>query len=159
MSTWQVCAHSIVILVPYKFSLQAAVEHRGSCGHCAASFNCFGNAFYCNDDRFTECNAIDACGSSTVYILLYQLIVECPWTVEGGIPLTSMVPAHLSIPLITGRRTGTETYWIGGVFPPDDLWIFLDTYLNCILIYAWFFKVSLVGCATCIICIDWWRKG
>ena len=37
-----------------------------------------------------------------------------------------MVPAHLSIPLITGRGTGTETCGIDGVFPADDLWISLD---------------------------------
>ena len=66
-------------------------------------------------------------------------------TVEGGIPLTLMVPAHLSIPLITGRGTGTVTCWIGGVFPPDDLWIGLDIYMNCILIYDWFWKPDWLG--------------
>ena len=54
------------------------------------------------------------------------------------ISLTPMVPAHLSIPLITGQGTGTETCGIDSVFPPDDLWIGLDTYMNCILIYDLF---------------------
>ena len=56
-------------------------------------------------------------------------------TVEGGSPLTPMVPAHLSIPLITGRGTGTETCRIGSAFPSDDLWIGLDTCTNCTLVY------------------------
>ena len=46
---------------------------------------------------------------------------------EGGSPLTPMVPADLSIPLITGRGTGIETCGIGSVLPPDDLWVGLDT--------------------------------
>ena len=70
-----------------------------------------------------------------------------------------MVPEHLSIPLITGRGTGTETSGIGSVFPLDDLWIGLDTYMNCTLICDLFLKVWLMGCATCFICIDWWGKG
>ena len=72
-----------------------------------------------------------------IYILLYKLIVEFPHqtVVEGGSPLTSWVPAHLSIHLITGRETGTKTCAIGSVFPPDILWIGLDTYANCTLIY------------------------
>ena len=60
---------------------------------------------------------------------------------EGGSPLTPMVPAHLSISSITDRGAGTETYGIGSVFPPDDIWIGLDIYVNCILIYDLFLKV------------------
>ena len=66
---------------------------------------------------------------------------------------------YLSIPLITGRGTGIETCGIGSVFPPDDLWIGLDTYMNCILIYDLLLKVWMIMCATCYICIDWWGKG
>ena len=56
-------------------------------------------------------------------------------TLEGRSSSTLMVLAHLSIPLITGRGTGTEARRIGSVFLPDDLWIGLDTNMNCILIY------------------------
>ena len=50
-----------------------------------------------------------------LYIYIYTYIYYCiTWwwsvpnqTVEGGSPLTPMVPAHLSIPLITYRGTGT----------------------------------------------------
>ena len=47
----------------------------------------------------------------------------------------SFIGWHYIYPLFTGRGTGTETHGIGNVFPPDDLWISLDTYKNCILIY------------------------
>ena len=80
-------------------------------------------------------------------------------TMEGGIHLNPMVSAHLHIPLISGRGTGTETCVIGSVFPPDDLWIDLDTYTNCTVIYDFLLKVWLMGCATAFICIDWWGKG
>ena len=43
--------------------------------------------------------------------------------------------------LIIGRGTGTETCEMGSVFPPDDLWIGLDTYTNCIVIYDSLLKV------------------
>ena len=77
----------------------------------------------------------------------------------GWGPLTPMVPVHLSISLITGRGTGTVTCGIGSVFPPNDLWIGLDTYMDCILIYDLLLQVWLIGCATCFIYIDWWGKG
>ena len=35
----------------------------------------------------------------------------------------------------------------------------LDTYMNCILINRLLLKVWLMGCATCLICIDWWGQG
>ena len=54
---------------------------------------------------------------------------------EGGSSLTSTVPAHLFIPFITGRGIGPETCWAGSMFPPDNLWIDLDTYTNCALTY------------------------
>ena len=51
-----------------------------------------------------------------IYIYIHIYIYYCiTWwwsvpnqTVEGGSPLTPMVPAHLSIPLITYRGTGTR---------------------------------------------------
>ena len=98
--------------------------------------------------------------SSVTFVHLYH---HWSWsvldqTVEGGSHLTPMVPAHWFIHLITGRVAGTETYGICNVFPPDDLWIGLDTYTNCILIYDLLLKVWLMGCVTCFICIGWWGK-
>ena len=61
-----------IILAPYIFSLQAAIDHHGNSihgGHYTASVNCCGKTLYCNDDRITQCNPIDTCNSSTVYIL------------------------------------------------------------------------------------------
>ena len=49
-----------------------------------------------------------------------------------------MLLALLSIPC---RGIGTETCGIGSVFPPDNHWIGLDTYINYILIYDLLLKV------------------
>ena len=76
-----------IIIGSYKFSLQPTIDHHGNsihCGHYTASVNCCGKTFYCNDGRITECNTIDTRNSSTVYILLYKLIVDCPWPDRGG---------------------------------------------------------------------------
>ena len=57
-------------LGPYKFSLQASVDHHGysmNSGHYTASIN--------NDNKITECNITDTYNSSTAYILLYKLMV------------------------------------------------------------------------------------
>ena len=66
-------------LCPYKFSLQAYVDHHGysmNSGHYTASINSCGNKFHCNDTKITECNITDTFNSSTAYILLYKLM-EC----------------------------------------------------------------------------------
>ena len=66
-------------LGPYKFSLQASVDHHGysmNSGHYTASINCCGKTFHCNDNKITECNITDTYNSSTAYILLYKLM-EC----------------------------------------------------------------------------------
>ena len=60
---------------------------------------------------------------------------------EGGSPLTPIMPVHLSNPLNTGRGTDIETCGIGSVFPLDKLWISLDSYTNCTLIYDLLLKV------------------
>ena len=52
-----------------------------------------------------------------------------------------MVKAHVSIPLIICRGTGTETCGTGSVFPTDDLLIGLDAYTNCILLCDLLLKV------------------
>ena len=67
-------------LGPYKFSLQVSVDHHGysmNSGHYTASINCCGKTFHCNDSKITECNIMDTYNSSTAYILLYKLIMEC----------------------------------------------------------------------------------
>ena len=65
-------------LGPYKFSLQASVDHHGysmNSGHYTASIICCGKTFHCNDNKITECNITDTFNSSTAYILLYKLMV------------------------------------------------------------------------------------
>ena len=67
-------------LGPYKCSLQASVDHHRyymNSGHYTASINCCGKTFHCNDTETTECNITDTYNSSTAYILLYKLIMEC----------------------------------------------------------------------------------
>ena len=49
-------------------------------GHYTAASNCSGKTFQCNDNKITECNIMDAYNSSTAYILLYKVIMEC----QGG---------------------------------------------------------------------------
>ena len=73
-------------LGPYKFSLQASVDHHGcsmNSGHYTASINCCGEPFHCNDNKITECNITDTYNSSTAYILLYKLL----WNVREAICL------------------------------------------------------------------------
>ena len=89
-----VCMDLCIKLGPYKFSLQASVDHHGysmNSGHYTASINCCGKTFHCNDNEITECNITDTYNSSTV----------CPFT--------------------TCREIGTETCGMNNVFPPDDL--------------------------------------
>ena len=67
-------------LGPYKFSLQASVDHYDdsmNSGHYTASINCCGKAVYCNYNNITEWNITDTYNSSTAYIFLYKLIMEC----------------------------------------------------------------------------------
>ena len=49
-------------LGPYKFSLQASVDHHGyymNSGHYTACINCCGKTYHCNDNKITECNITD----------------------------------------------------------------------------------------------------
>ena len=129
-------------LGPYKFSLQASVDHHGhsmNSGHYTASINCCGKTFHCNDNKITECNITDTYNSSTAYILLYKLmvcyggnmsrrafvvagIVECLQPDRGGWELIDSHGAGTVVcPFITGRGIGTETCEMDNVFPPDDL--------------------------------------
>ena len=46
-----------IILGPYKFSLEATVDHHGNSihfGHYTASVNCCGKTFYCNDRKYKD---------------------------------------------------------------------------------------------------------
>ena len=52
-------------------------------------------------------------------------------TMESGSSLIHMVPAHLSVPLITGQEIGTKTCGVGNVLQPDDLWFSSDICKNC----------------------------
>ena len=154
-----------IILAPYIFSLQAAIDHHGNsihCGHYTASVNCCGKTLYCNDDRITQCNPIDTCNSSTVYILLYKLIVGCPWPDHGGgSHLTPMGLARFSIPLIKGRGTGTKTCGLGpGVRQCVPPWWPLDWfgYLREPYIDIWFtFKTLTDG--VCHLLYLYWLMG
>ena len=65
-------------LDPYKCSLQASVDHHGysmNSGHY--TINCCGKTFHCNDNKITECNITKTYNSSTAYIVLYKLSMEC----------------------------------------------------------------------------------
>ena len=66
-------------LGPYKFSIQASVDHHGysmNSGHYTASINYCGKTFHCNDNKIIVYNITDTYNSSTAYILLYKLL-EC----------------------------------------------------------------------------------
>ena len=71
-----------IILGPYNSSLQATLDHHGNYmhhSHYTTSVKCCGKSFFCNDDKITECDIINRRNLSTIYILFYKLIVECPW--------------------------------------------------------------------------------
>ena len=113
-----------VRLGPLKLSLRATIDHHGPSihsGHYTASINCC-KTFYCYDNPNTEFGITDNTNSSTAYIILYELIDT--WFLDSnrrvGVWSLSWRWHILSIPLTTGRGTGTETCGMD-VFPPDDL--------------------------------------
>ena len=130
-------------LSPYKFSLQASVDHHVysmSSGHYTASINCCGKTFHCNHNKITKYDITDTNNSSTVYILVYKLIMECKGgsmsrrtfvvvgIVEclqpdrGGSELIGSHGADTVVCLFTtGRGVGTKTCGMDNVFPADDL--------------------------------------
>ena len=81
-----------------------------------ASINCCKKTFYCNDNTITEFGIIDSKNSSTAYVILYELIDI--WVLDSnrrvGVWSLPWCWHILSIPLTTGRGTGTETcgYWM-----------------------------------------------
>ena len=58
------------------------------------NFNCCGKTFHCNDNKITECDITDTYNSSTAYILLYKLIMEC-W--GGNMSRRAFVVVQLGI--------------------------------------------------------------
>ena len=79
--------------------------------------------FYCNDHTITEFEIIDNKNSSTAYAILYELIDT--WFLDAnrrvGVWSLPWRWHILSIPLTTGRGTGTKTCGLDDVFPPGDL--------------------------------------
>ena len=65
-----------VKLGPLKFSLWATIDHGPSIhsNYYTASINCCEKTYYCNDHTITEFGIIDNNKSSTVYVILYELI-------------------------------------------------------------------------------------
>ena len=55
---------------------------------------------------------------------------------ESGSLSTLMAPAHLPVPLNTGRGISIETCGLDNVLLPDDLWIGSDTDTNSALVYT-----------------------
>ena len=108
-----------------KFSLRATIDHHGPSihsSHYTASINCCEKTFYCNDHTITEFGIIDSKNSSTAYVILYELIDT--WFLDSNrrVGVWSLLWRWyiLSIPVTTGRGTGTETCGLDDVFPPDD---------------------------------------
>ena len=93
-------------------------------------------------------------------ILLYTLTMQCLWPGRGGWEFINSHGAgtNLSTPLITGRGLGTETYGVGDVCLPDDLWFGSDTYTTCALVCNLHLEVWL-KCAFWILMSNWWGKG
>ena len=58
------------------------------------NFNCCGKTFHCDDNKITECDITDTYNSSTAYILLYKLIMEC-W--GGNMSRRAFVVVQLGI--------------------------------------------------------------
>ena len=93
---------------------------------------------YCNDDRITECNTIDTRNSSTVYVLLYKLIVECPWPELGEWKSFKSCGANTFIYVFDYRpRNSHRSLWVwqcvSSWWPLDWFW-----YLHEIYIDIWF---------------------
>ena len=87
----------------YEFNLQATVNNYGlpmQCGHWSIPVNCWGQIFYCNDNRIAECDISKTIKSSTAYILMNKVIMEC------------LRPDHRGWELFKWRGVGTLVYSI-----------------------------------------------
>ena len=108
-------------LGPYKFSLQASVDHHGYSmknGHYTAAIKCYGKTYFCNDKKLL--NVISRI--PVIHLLPIYFCTNSSWnvraaicsegrlsslalssvynpTVEDGSWSTPMVPAQLSVPL------------------------------------------------------------
>ena len=154
-----------VRLGPFKFSLQATIDHHGpsiDSGHYTASINCCKKTFYCNDHKITEFGITDK-NSSIAYIVLYKWIDT--WFLDSNrrVEVWSL-PWHwhiLSIPLTTGRGTSAETCWLDDVFPPDDLGSHPEALCWYICIYIWMYipyTSSVIGRIYNGSVIQYWRS-
>ena len=138
-----------VRLGPLKFSLRATIDHHGPSihsGHYTASINCYKKTFYCNDHTITEFGIIDSKNSSTAYVIQYELIDT--WFLDSnkrvGVWSLPWRWHIVSIPLTTGRGTGTETCGLDDVFPPDDFCARPQALCSYIYIYICFYCMSSV---------------
>ena len=148
-------------LGPLKFSLRATIDHHGPSihsGHYNASINCC-KTFYCNDHTITKFRIIDSKNSSTAYVILYELIDT--WFLDSnsrvGVWSLPWRWHILSIPLTTGRGTGTETCGVDDVsswwplFPSRSsvliyIYIYMLFYMSSV-----FFGLPIVSCSLMII--------
>ena len=95
------------------------------------------------------------------------IISSCPNHVENNLKVANfdtravvslaVTKWYISVPLISGRGTGTDTCGIGSAFPPDDPLIGLDTHTNCTLIYDLLLKIWLIG--VCHLFYLYWLMG
>ena len=104
-----------VMLGPLKFSLQAIIDHHGPSihsGHNTASINCCKKTFYCNDNTIAEFGIIDSKNSSTVYVILYELIDI--WVLDSADSLiAAMALAHPLHPIDNRSRNRRQNLWVG----------------------------------------------
>ena len=86
-----------IVLGPCKFSLQATADHQGNSMHCShhtTSISYWGKTLYWNEYRITECNISNTRNFSTVYTLLYKLIMGSIWPGSGGCNFINSHGAH-----------------------------------------------------------------
>ena len=145
-------------LGPLKFSLRATIDHHGTSihsGHYNASINCC-KTFYCNDHTITEFRIIDSKNSSTAYVILYELIDT--WFLDSnsrvGVWSLPWRWHILSIPLTTGRGTGTETCGVDDVSSWWPLFPSRSSVLIYIYIYALLYEFCFLWFTNCVLLSD-----
>ena len=106
-----------IMLGPYKFNPNATLDHHVH--HELWSLNGFSSLHCCGKNDFgidttiTECNINHTHNSLTACILLYRLVVECPWQNRGGWELITSHDAGTDVcPFNTGRGIVTETHGV-----------------------------------------------
>ena len=133
-----------VRLGPLKFSLRATIDHHGPSihsGHYTASIN------YCNDYTITEFGIIDSKNSSTVYVILYELIHTWyfGFEQEGGSLIALMELTQPLHPIDNRSRNRRRNLWVGWWV---SSWWPLFPSRSSVLIYIYicfFYKSSVIG--------------